>query len=80
MNIDKIYKPIESFCVGIHDNTNQFVCLSEEVKDLEEKYKEILEALIYCLDEKVRKVNNYKTEQYVKSIIESVTGVKWENL
>ncbi len=42
MNINKIYKPIESFCVGIYDNTNQFVCLSEEVKDLEEKYKELL--------------------------------------
>ncbi len=80
MNINKIYKPIESFCASIHDNTNQFVCLSEDVKDLEEKYKEILEALIYCLDEKVRKVDNYKTEQYVKSIIERVTGVKWENL
>ena len=39
-------KPIESFCIGIGDGTNNFVCLTPEVRELEQQRNEMLEALI----------------------------------
>jgi len=41
---------------------------------------EMLEALILCIDEKERKVDNYKTEKFIRSVIEKATGKSWEEI
>jgi glutamate synthase domain-containing protein 3 len=42
--------------------------------------EKMLEALIFCLDEKERKVDNFKTEEYVISVIEKATGKLWQEI
>jgi len=59
---------------------NYMICDADETEKLEELRDEIIEALIFCLDEKERKVDNFKTEKYVKSIIENATGKIWNEI
>lgn len=76
IDIDKFIKPIRSFpminMVGIYD-----VCLTEYVRDLENKYKEVVKALIVMGKENT----SYEVRhQMCRDLVSSQLDITWEEI
>ena len=93
--VDKLgITAIETFCIGIGDGTNNFVCLEPKVRELEANYQEAIdalkeltiEAINHSWNEAILKhyvaPNTYALRQNIEyvTIIEKAYGETWEEL